>query len=337
MTTYKLSIIIPLYQKAAYIRECVDSLYAQGISEDIFEVIIVDDESTDGGGKLADIIMGEHINLKVIHLQHKGAGTARNAGLREARGEYIHFVDADDLVLPNAYSHLFPLIQDRHADVVFFEYEREGSKKSFQEETCIVYLGMIHEYIRSKSVNVNVWNKWFRKEFLTAHHVTFPMYSYSEDTAFIFDVLQYGGSLLVTNLPVYCYRVGENSIERDRDVNVVKKTIENLIATNLQLRNVASYYEDCPAVKGNLTHKYHVLFNRILCTPYSYKELKTVFSQCAKIGISHLHKSKFLKAINFLYHHSFIYYICHPLIVSLYFHKLRAGKGDTDFIGNKLK
>lgn len=336
MTNCKLSIIIPLYQKAPYIQECIDSLYAQVISEELFEVIIVDDESSDGGGILADTNMGNHANLRVIHIRHKGTGAARNAGLREAKGEYIHFVDADDVVLPNAYSRLLPLVQDKPVDVVFFEYEREGKKKLSQEEECIVYTGSIHKYIRENRVNVNVWNKWFRKEFLTAHQAAFPLYSYSEDTAFIFDVLQYDGSLLVTNLPVYYYRVGGNSIERNRDVKVVKGTIENLIATNLQLRNVASSYADCPAVRGNFSHKYHVLFNRILCTPYGYIELKGVLSQCAEIGISHLLDSKFLWLVNFLYHHPFIYYICHPLILHLYFLRLKVGKKGTDFIGGRL-
>lgn len=336
MTNCKLSIIMPLYQKAHYIQECIDSLYTQGIGEDLFEVIIVDDESSDGGGRLADTNMENHANLRVIHIQHKGTGAARNAGLREAKGEYIHFVDADDVVLPNAYSRLMPLIQDKQADIVFFDYEREGRKKAFQEEECIVYTGSIHEYIRENRVNVNVWNKWFRKEFLTAHQTAFPLYSYSEDTAFTFNVLKYDGSLLVTNMPGYFYRVGENSIERSRYVKVVKETIVDLICTNMYLKNVASCYKDCPVVRGNFSHKYHVLFNRILCTPYCYKELKRVFSQCAEIGISHLNVNKFLKVVNFLYHHPFFYYVCHPLILYLYFLRFKVGKGDTDFIGGRL-
>lgn len=336
MTNCKLSIIIPLYQKAPYIQECIDSLYAQDISEDLFEVIIVDDGSLDGGGRLSEINMENHANLRVIHIQHKGTGAARNVGLREAKGEYIHFVDADDVVLPNAYSRLMPLIQDKQADIVFFDYEREGRKKAFQEEECIVYTGSIHEYIRENRVNVNVWNKWFRKELLTAHQTAFPLYSYSEDTAFTFNVLKYDGSLLVTNLQVYCYRVGGNSIERNRDVEVVKGTILNLIETNLQLRNVSSSYAGCPAVKSNFSHKYHVLFNRILCTPYCYGELRSVFSQCAEIGISHLPGSNFLWLVNFLYHHPFLYYICHPLILHLYFFRLKVGEKGTDFIGGRL-
>lgn len=86
MTKCKLSIIIPLYQKAYFIRECVASLYAQGIGEDMFEVIIVDDGSTDGGGKIADAIMRERSNVHVFHFKHEGAGAARNTGLRVAKG-----------------------------------------------------------------------------------------------------------------------------------------------------------------------------------------------------------------------------------------------------------
>lgn len=336
MANCKLSIIIPLYQKAHYIHECVDSLYAQGIGEDMFEVIIVDDESTDGGGKLADTIMGEHTNVRVIHLRHGGAGAARNAGLHEANGEYIHFVDADDLILPDAYSQLFHSIQDKQIDIVQFSLIRECEKQQSPQEVCIEYVGSIRGYIRDNGVRVSSWNKWFRRDFLISHHVAFPLYSYSEDTAFTWSVLRYEGTLLVTNLPVYYYRVGQNSIERNREVEVVKQTVMDLIVTNMQLKNVAPSYVDCPAVRGNFSHKYHVLFNRILCTPYSYKELKDVFSQCAEIGISHLHESRFLKVVNFLYHHPFIYYVFYPLIHHLYFQKLSVGQDGTDFIGTRL-
>lgn len=336
MTSYRLSIIIPLYQKALYIRECVDSLYAQGIGEDMFEVIIVDDGSTDGGGELADTVMGEHTNLRVIHIQHEGTGAARNVGLREARGEYIHFVDADDVVFPNAYARLMSLIHQQPMDIVQFVLIREGKELPPSQEDCIEYSGSIRGYIRDKWVRVSPCNKWFRKDFLTSHQIGFPSYAYSEDTFFTWDALRYEGTLLVCNLPVYYYRVGQNSIERCRDVEIVKQTIMNLLATNMQLRDVASCYDDCPAVKSSFTHKYHVLFNRILCTPYSYRELKGVFSQCAKIGISHLHESKFLWMINFLYHYPFMYCVCHPLIIRLYFRKLSMGKGDTDFIGDRI-
>lgn len=332
-----LSVIIPLYQKAYYIQECIDSLYAQGISEEMFEVIIVDDGSTDGGGKIVDDIMREHSNLRVFHKPHKSAGAARNTGLRAARGEYIHFVDADDLLFPGAYVQLFSLIQEKKTDIVQFRLVREGEKQQSYQEKCIEYEGSIRGYIRNKGVRVSSCNKWFRKEFLTMHHVAFPLYSYSEDTAFTWSVLRYEGSLLVTNIPVYYYRVGENSIERNREVKVVKETIMDLIATNLQLRNVASNYIDCPAVKDIFLHKYHVLFNRILCTPYCYRELKDVFSQCAKIGVSHLHgRGISLWVVNFLYHHPLIYYVCHPMILRLYFHRTSAGKGGTDFIGSRL-
>lgn len=336
MTKCKLSIIIPLYQKAYFIRECVASLYAQGIGEDMFEVIIVDDGSTDGGGKIADAIMQERPNVQVLHFKHEGTGAARNAGIRIAKGEYIHFVDADDEVFPNTYLRLLHLIRDQHADIVQFKLIREGEELYSSQEECIEYTGSIREYIRDKAVKVSPCNKWFRTEFLISHDISFPSYSYSEDTAFIWDALKSEGTLFVTNLQGYHYLVGKNSLERSREVEIVKQTIEDLLATNIRLKQVASCYNDCPAVKGNFSHKYRVLFNRILFTPYPYQELKAILSQCAKIGTSHLHASKRLWIINFLYHHPVLFFVCRPFLYNLFSRRHAFAQGSPDFINKRL-
>lgn len=240
------------------------------------------------------------------------------------------------MVFPNTYSRLLHLIRDQYADIVQFKLIREGEELRPSQEECVEYTGSIREYIRNKVVRVSPCNKWFKTEFLTSHNIGFPPYSYSEDTAFIWDVFQYDGIMLVTNLQGYHYLVGQNSIERSREVEMMKQTIEDLLATNIHLKDVASCYRDCPAVKGNFTHKYRVLFSRILFAPYSYKELKAVFLQCAKIGISHLHKSKNLWVIDFLYHNPLLFFVCRPFICHLYSRRHAFAQGSPDFICKRL-
>ena len=97
----KLSIIVPIYNVAPYLRKCVDSLLAQDISD--YEIILVDDGSTDDSGVIADEILNTHsqspianCQIKVVHQLNGGLSAARNTGIAAAQGEYVCFVDSDD-------------------------------------------------------------------------------------------------------------------------------------------------------------------------------------------------------------------------------------------------
>ena len=96
-----LSIIIPLYNCAPYIGTCLDSILQQGLAADEYEVVVIDDGSTDGGGDLVERdYCQRHPQIRLVRQSNGGAAAARNRGISEARGEYIEFVDADDRLLP---------------------------------------------------------------------------------------------------------------------------------------------------------------------------------------------------------------------------------------------
>lgn len=97
MENTELSIIIPAYNAQSYIRRCVDSIMRQQ-DADRYEIIIVDDGSTDKTPKILDFIATKHKNIHVIHQKHAGVSVARNRGIEESHGKYVTFVDADDMV-----------------------------------------------------------------------------------------------------------------------------------------------------------------------------------------------------------------------------------------------
>lgn len=98
-----LSIIVPVYNKASYLCRCIDSILRNIVIES--EVILVDDGSTDNSGDLCDEYAQRDTRIKVVHQPNEGLSEARNSGLYIARGEYIHFVDADDFVLDGIYEY----------------------------------------------------------------------------------------------------------------------------------------------------------------------------------------------------------------------------------------
>lgn len=112
----RISVIVPVYNVANYLEQCVQSILAQECDD--LEVLLIDDGSTDNSGALCDELAQQDARLRVIHQKNSGAAAAKNAGLRAATGEYLTFVDSDDYLEPGAYPHLLKLLKDYDADVV---------------------------------------------------------------------------------------------------------------------------------------------------------------------------------------------------------------------------
>ena len=122
----KLSIIIPVYNTEKYLHRCVDSVLQQNMSD--YELILVDDGSTDGSGKICDEYKEKDSRVKVIHTQNQGVSKARNTGLELSSGEYIGFVDADDYIDADMYEKLIEASIDSNADVCCCGYLQELSE-----------------------------------------------------------------------------------------------------------------------------------------------------------------------------------------------------------------
>ena len=117
----KLSIIVPVYNIGQYLEECIESLIEQTYSDK--EIILVDDGSTDNSGKICDAFAGNYSYIKVIHQENKGLPFARNAGLEIAEGEYIGFVDSDDVIKKDMYKKLISALEETDADMAVCNFE----------------------------------------------------------------------------------------------------------------------------------------------------------------------------------------------------------------------
>lgn len=122
----KLSFIVPIYNVEQYLRKCVDSLLAQDYED--YEIILVDDGSSDGCPAICDDYAAAHENIRVIHQKNGGLSVARNAGLKVAKGEYVCFVDSDDYWEPNVLGRLMAQIKRDNLDVLRFKYQNVNEK-----------------------------------------------------------------------------------------------------------------------------------------------------------------------------------------------------------------
>src|SRR5882757_4395182 len=113
------SVVIPTYNSGRYLDPGIESLLAQTLPPDEFEIILVDDGSTDGTPEHLDDLAARHLNVVVIHSEHSGwAGRPRNIGIERARGEFIQFVDQDDRMSPNALHRLTDMGRRNGSDIV---------------------------------------------------------------------------------------------------------------------------------------------------------------------------------------------------------------------------
>ena len=202
-----LSIIVPVYNVEKYLDDCLNSLTRQNISKHMYEIICVDDGSSDNSGKILDEYATIHANMKVFHKSNGGVSSARNIGLNNARGEYIWFVDADDVIARHSIPYVIEEIkQNEYPDVLYIgikAFDDNSDKNAFQmlpigEET-VTYKGWFPTRITKASI-------------IKDNHITFDTdIYYSEDDAFCVFVQQFVKSKVAINKVIYFYRQHEGS------------------------------------------------------------------------------------------------------------------------------
>lgn len=232
--TPKVSIVIPVYNSAKYLRECIDSVLAQSFSD--WEVVAVDDGSPDNSPAILDEYAAKDSRIKVIHKANGGVSAARNDGLAAASGEYVLFADSDDLLLANALEVLIQKISSENADVVFgdhFSFQgNDGPEKDrryifFNEpfatsdretiikiQQTVLYRGFSPYYSeRSGYLLATPWAKLFRRQLLVENGIRFPLsISLFEDGIFVLRALQFSNRVCYVQKPICRYRVLSTSL-----------------------------------------------------------------------------------------------------------------------------
>ncbi|MFF9377679.1 CDP-glycerol glycerophosphotransferase family protein [Streptomyces griseoluteus] len=208
----RFSVIVPAYQVQAYLAECLDSVLSQSYTD--FELIAVDDRSPDGCGAIIDEYAARDPRVRALHLaENAGLGPARNAGVGEAGGDYLLFLDGDDTLTP----HTLRALADRLAatgepDVLVFDYARthwDGTTLRNRLADRLSEDGPAPFTLAGRPGLLRVlmvaWNKAYRREFVTREGFRFPP-GYYEDTPWTFPVLMAAGSIATLDRVCVHYR-----------------------------------------------------------------------------------------------------------------------------------
>jgi len=229
MNTPIFSIILPIYNANLYVKETILSILGQNFSD--YELLLIDDGSTDGSGRIAEEISSDHANVFYYKTDNGGVCSARNYGLKLAKGKYILFCDHDDLFLDGLLQRLFLELENKEVDILKFSYEtsvlvngkitKSYMVKSENKQMKTIDLKANYSLFNG-FVNV-VWNGAYRREFLLDHGLLFDeKIKYGqEDVIFNLNILSYDFNLMMIENLGYKHFIRHGQ-SNSRNFNITK-------------------------------------------------------------------------------------------------------------------
>lgn len=304
------SVISCLYNVSNFFQNGISCLLNQSFKD--YEIILVDDGSTDTTGLLADRVATQHKNIRVIHQKNAGPGAARNAGIKVANGRYLCFYDMDDVVrrdwlqiiyreivdcLPRIGVFGYREINEKYHSSVAFEFPR--MLLSTNEEIGKVFPGLLSGITFN---NGFVWNKVYERDFILKHNILFPDLKIQQDEVFNHRAYKHADSLLLIPEVLYEYHVYESGNNRSRFIHNRLKCFITVRDSFLHLLN---YWECNDGDMINYIHSrfiFNSFFNR-----NPHKGLKSHKEDIAGILKTHEieESGNILKDNNFRKHSSF--------------------------------
>ena len=224
------SVIVAVYDIKDYVSGCLESLKKQDYEN--YEVIVVDDGSTDGSAEICDEY-GKAKNFRVIHKKNGGLSDARNVGIKEAKGELICLVDGDDKVRENYISTLVETLESGEADIAIcgFNKEHPENKVVSGEQAAIDLL------VAQENIEIVAWNKTYKKSIFTDNEIWYPVGKKYEDTLTTYKLLAAAGKVAYTSKSLYIYN--EN---RDGSIMNAGKVEERLMAREKAAEEAVKYF-----------------------------------------------------------------------------------------------
>lgn len=227
-----LSIIIPVYNVEKYILPCLESVFKQGLEENEFEVILINDGSIDNSINIIHDTLDRHKNIVYFQQTNQGLSCTRNRGIENAKGQYVLFVDSDDILISDSIKPMVEFAVNHSLDILKANVEtvdnREVLKGNYTKEvTWGQYKanilsgesGFIHEYNPSQSY---VPMHLFKRSFIDEHHLRFLEKTCFEDVAFTVHAYLKAKRFMAIPYTHYIYRRNETSIMSTMNVNKLK-------------------------------------------------------------------------------------------------------------------
>lgn len=240
----KISVIIPVYNAELYLEQCIKSVMYQTL-EDI-EIILLDDGSTDNSSNICYKLSKLDKRIRFFSNKNIGQGLERNLGIRYAKGEYVAFLDSDDMYRKNMLEKLYSFAKNNDADIVSCGFQNFSTKTLLDEHPLRDEILCGKEMIRKFMLDlisyankdgysgcIAVWDSIYRREVIQENNLNFVSERdyYSEDLLFKLDFLKHTHKMILCKDNFYMYRVNDTSYTNDIDKRVFNRIVNlhNLI------------------------------------------------------------------------------------------------------------
>lgn len=236
-----ISVIVPVYNSAVYLTECLDNLKNQNFKN--VEFIIINDGSLDSSGEIIDNYAQNDSRFIIIHKNNEGVSAARNDGLKIAKGEFVFFCDSDDILAENALEKLYQKAMAENADIVigdyiafhenrkkaysYFSHEFSTKEKSIIEQIqqMVLYRGYSPYYTKDCGYLFSTpWGFLIKKEIFEKNNIEFPRdLNYYEDGVALLKIFEFASSVAYIKEQVYLYRITKNSLCHSEGSDLIEK------------------------------------------------------------------------------------------------------------------
>lgn len=266
----EISVIIPVYNVEKHLERCVNSVLNQTFRD--FEIILVDDGSTDSSGKICDKYATENSTIRTIHKENRGPSHTRNLGVENAQGEYIYFLDSDDYIIPQCLELLYKNIKKTNADLSCGSFEILDESLDFRAKGEIN--NEIIEFVGRYACEKLLYGKDFYTSSCNilidvniAKNNMFPVGKYHEDEMTTFRYMLSASNVVKTSVRTYYYYQREGSIMH----TIGQPVLDEVLAGDYYV-NTCKKINDRRLLKAALCKKY-TLYSTII---RDYPELKDI-------------------------------------------------------------
>ena len=234
-TYMKLSIIVPVYNVSNYLDQCIQSILSQSFKD--FELIVIDDGSTDDCWKKCERWAHNDDRIKLIQQHNQGLSMARNSGIRVAKGDYLVFVDSDDWIEPDMFSSMVHFSEIHHADIVVCRgqiVEADWTISGYVGYDSFEMMSRVEatkEILKDDKMQSFAWNKIYKRELFEG--IEYPVGRIFEDTATTYKLFYKCNKVVCIPYVGYNYRMNSNSITHEKRTDIhkfIKRELDNALA-----------------------------------------------------------------------------------------------------------
>lgn len=266
----RFTFILPCYNVAPYIGRCIESIERQDIPQEEYEIICVDDCSTDNTVEIIKRYQSQYTNIRLVcHTTNQTAGGARNTGIKEAKGKYLWFVDPDDVIFLKVLQTLSNKLAKSEVEILFFNYQTQKESGEVVESRYTLFDGELsgQEYVTNYlngrlSTFCNIYSCVFKREFIQENGIEYPKLRAGQDVLFIWkSILSCKRCVIIDNV-CYNYIRRRDSITGSKGKFTARAILSQSLLSAYEFNNLFGQFPDIsPAIMRNITNAIHCALN----------------------------------------------------------------------------